>query len=135
MGFNKRRMESERAAAAAKKSRRVGPWAANIRGCPAPGRDLERAPRGPHADAVFADNRRRHPGRHWFLGVRCQACRTVSAVDLRGLDRHPDAAVTSLIPWLSCRSCGARALCRTDAFVVANILVVRMYEGPREILR
>ena len=35
----------------------------------------------------------------------CPACHTVSAIDLRGLDRHPDAAVTSLIPSLSCRSC------------------------------
>ena len=29
--------------------------------------------------------------------------------DLRGLDRHPDAAITSLIPWLSCRSCRPHA--------------------------
>ena len=47
--------------------------------------------------------------RHWFLWVRCSGCRTVSAVDLRGLDRHPDAAVTSLIPLLSCRSCRPHA--------------------------
>jgi hypothetical protein len=25
------------------------------------------------------------------------------------LDRHPDAAITSLIPWLSCRSCRPHA--------------------------
>jgi len=43
--------------------------------------------------------------RHWFLWVRCTACRTFSAVDLRKLDRHPQAAVTGLIPDLSCRSC------------------------------
>ena len=30
---------------------------------------------------------------------------TINAIDLRTLDRHPDAAVTSLIPALSCRSC------------------------------
>ena len=47
--------------------------------------------------------------RHWFLWVRCPACHTVSAVDLRGLDRHPEAAVTSLIPLLSCRSCRPNA--------------------------
>ena len=41
----------------------------------------------------------------WFLWVRCSACRMVSAIDLRALDRHPDAAVTCLIPMLSCRSC------------------------------
>jgi hypothetical protein len=43
--------------------------------------------------------------RHWFLWVRCPACRTTNAIDLRLLDRHPDAAVTSLLPPLSCRSC------------------------------
>ena len=47
--------------------------------------------------------------RHWFLWVRCQACRSTSSVDLRRLDRHPDAAVTSLIPALSCRSCRPNA--------------------------
>ena len=46
---------------------------------------------------------------YWFLWVRCPACHTVSAIDLRGLDRHPDAAVTSLIPALSCRSCRPNA--------------------------
>jgi len=43
--------------------------------------------------------------RYWFLWVRCPACRTTSAIDLRTLDRHRDAAVTSLISALSCRSC------------------------------
>ena len=42
--------------------------------------------------------------RYWFLWVRCPACRTTQALDLRTLDRHRDAAVTSLIPALSCRS-------------------------------
>jgi hypothetical protein len=40
---------------------------------------------------------------YWFLWVRCPACRTINAIDLRTLDRHADAAVTSLIPSLSCR--------------------------------
>jgi phage FluMu protein Com len=31
---------------------------------------------------------------YWFLWVRCPACRTINAIDLRTLDRHPDAAVT-----------------------------------------
>jgi len=39
---------------------------------------------------------------YWFLWVRCPACRTINAIDLRTLDRHNDAAVTSLIPALSC---------------------------------
>jgi hypothetical protein len=42
---------------------------------------------------------------YWFPWVRCPACRTINAIDLRTLDRHRDAAVTSLIPALSCRSC------------------------------
>ena len=47
--------------------------------------------------------------RHWFLWIRCPACRTTNAIDLRTLDRHHDAAITSLIPWLSCRSCRPHA--------------------------
>ncbi len=47
--------------------------------------------------------------RYWFLWVRCPACRTTNAIDLRTLDRHPDAAVSSLIPALSCRSCRPHA--------------------------
>jgi hypothetical protein len=43
--------------------------------------------------------------RYWFLWVQCPACRTINAIDLRALDRHRDAAVTSLIPAPSCRSC------------------------------
>jgi hypothetical protein len=43
--------------------------------------------------------------RYWFLRVRCPGCRTTNVIDLRTLDRHPDAAVTSLILSLSCRSC------------------------------
>jgi len=47
--------------------------------------------------------------RYWFLWIRCPACRTINAIDLRRLDRHRDAAVTSLIPALSCRSCRPNA--------------------------
>jgi hypothetical protein len=46
---------------------------------------------------------------YWFLWVRCPACRTINAIDLRTLDRHQDAAVASLIPTLSCRSCRPNA--------------------------
>jgi hypothetical protein len=42
--------------------------------------------------------------RYWFLWVRCPECRSTSSIDLRTLDRHQDAAVTCLIPSLSCRS-------------------------------
>ena len=47
--------------------------------------------------------------RHWFLWARCPACRCTGDVDLRALDRHPDAAVSSLIPALSCRLCRPHA--------------------------
>lgn len=47
--------------------------------------------------------------RHWFLWVRCPACCSTNAVDLRALDRHRDAVVTGLIPSLSCRSCWPNA--------------------------
>ena len=47
--------------------------------------------------------------RHWLLWVRCPACRTTQSVDLRTLDQHPFAALTSLIPALSCRSCRPHA--------------------------
>jgi hypothetical protein len=43
---------------------------------------------------------------YWFLWVRC---RTTNAIDLRTLDRHRDAALSSLIPALSCRSCRPNA--------------------------
>ena len=47
--------------------------------------------------------------RYWFLWVRCPACRSTQALDLRTLDRHRDTAITSLIPALSCRSCRPNA--------------------------
>ena len=46
---------------------------------------------------------------YWFLWICCPACRTTNAIDLRTLDRHRNAAVTSLIPTLSCRSCQPNA--------------------------
>jgi len=45
----------------------------------------------------------------WKISALGPACRTINAIDLRTLDRHPDAAVTSLIPALSCRSCRPNA--------------------------
>jgi hypothetical protein len=68
-----------------------------------PNRGLERAKRMPMlfsptiGAAITAG--------YWFLWVRCPACRTTNAIDLRALDRRRDAAVTSLIPALSCRLC------------------------------
>jgi hypothetical protein len=73
------------------------------------GRDAERLiaawnelPAPANALAVRADDRRRARG-------YCPACRTTLDIDLRTLDRHRDAAVTSLIPSLSCRSCRPHA--------------------------
>ena len=48
-------------------------------------------------------------GGFWFLWVRCPACRTINAIDLRTLDHHPDAPVSRLIPAHSCRSCRPNA--------------------------
>jgi hypothetical protein len=110
MGFNRRKMEAQRAAAAEKKAAAQHATEARI---------LDDAGR-----LVAAWNERqtkRMPMlfsptigcalkvRHWFLWVRCPACRTTHSVDLRTLDRHPFAALTSLIPALSCRSCRPHA--------------------------
>ena len=106
MGFNRRDMESRRKAAAEKEA------AARRALDPQILEDAERL--------VAAWNERqagRMPSlfsptigaaitaQHYFLWVRCPACRTTSSVDLRTLDWHRDAAVTALIPSLSCRSC------------------------------
>jgi hypothetical protein len=110
MGFNRRNMEDERRRAAEKE-------AANRRATDA--QVLEDAER-----LISAWNERQAKqmptlfsptlgaaitAGYWFLWVRCPACRTTNAIDLRTLDRHRDAAVTSLIPALSCRSCRPNA--------------------------
>jgi hypothetical protein len=46
---------------------------------------------------------------YWFLWLRCPACHITNAIDLRTLDHHRDAAVTSLLSTLSCRSCRPNA--------------------------
>ena len=110
MAFNKRKMEAERAAVAAKEAaarRALGPqiladaeqlvaaWNARQEG---------------HMPMLFSPTiGAAIAARHWWLWVRCPACRTTNAIDLRTLDRHPNAAITSLIPWLSCRSCRPHA--------------------------
>src|ERR1017187_6117920 len=110
MGFNRRKMEVQRAAAAEKKAaaqrateaqiledaeRLIAAWNE---------RQAKRMPMlfSPTIGAAIAT-------RHWHLWVRCPACRTTQSIGLRALDRHPDAAVTSLIPALSCRSCRPNA--------------------------
>jgi hypothetical protein len=72
---------------------------------------------------------------YWFLWVRCPACRTTNAIDLRTLDRHRDAAVTSLIPALSCRSCRPNApfaeLVRLSRISIADEMRVEHTRRPK----
>jgi hypothetical protein len=110
MGFNRRKLEDQRRQAADKEAaerrateaqvledaeRLIAAWN---------GRQALGAPMifSPTIGAAIAAG-------YWFLWVRCPACRTINAIDLRTLDRHHDAAVTSLIPSLSCRSCRPNA--------------------------
>ena len=110
MGFNRRKMEDQRRQAAEKEAatrratdvqvledaeRLIAAWNE---------RQALRAPMifSPTIGAAIEAG-------YWFLWVTCPACRTINAVDLRTLDRHPDAAVSSLIPALSCRSCRPNA--------------------------
>jgi hypothetical protein len=110
MGFNRRKLEDQRREAAEKKAatrratdaqvledaeRLIGAWNE---------RQAKQMPMlfSPTIGAAITAG-------YWFLWVRCPACRTINAIDLRGLDRHPDAAVTSLIAALSCRSCRPNA--------------------------
>jgi hypothetical protein len=110
MGFNRRKMEDERRQVA---DREAAPRRATD------AQVLEDAER--LIDAWNERQAKRMPmlfsptigaaivARYWFLWVRCPACRTINAIDLRTLDRHSDAAVTSLIPPLSCWSCRPNA--------------------------
>ena len=110
MGFNRRKLEYQRREAAEKE-------AANRRATDV--QVLEDAER-----LITAWNERQAKGMpmlfsptigaaitagYWFLWVCCPACRTVNAIGLRTLDRHHDAAGSSLIPALSCRSCRPNA--------------------------
>jgi hypothetical protein len=110
MGFNRRKMQDQRRRATEKETaarratdiqvledaeRLIGAWNE---------RQAQRMPMlfSPTIGAALASH-------YWFLWVRCPACHTIQSIDLRQIDRHPDAAVTSLIPALSCRSCRPNA--------------------------
>jgi hypothetical protein len=110
VGFNRRKMEDQRRQAAEKVAaarratdaqvledaeRLIGAWNE---------RQSKRMPMlfSPTIGAAVT-------ARYWYLWVRCPACRTINAIDLRTLDCHRDAAVTSFIPMLSCRSCRPNA--------------------------
>jgi hypothetical protein len=110
MGFNRRKMEARRAEAAEKEAAARRATEAQI---------LEDA--GRLVGAWNERQEKRMPmlfsptigcalkARHWYLWVRCPACRSTQTVDLRTLDRHPWSALTGLIPALSCRSCRPHA--------------------------
>jgi hypothetical protein len=44
-----------------------------------------------------------------WLSFSCPACGQFGAVDLRSLDRHRGASISSLIPSVSCRHCSPNA--------------------------
>jgi hypothetical protein len=106
MGPNRRAQERERAAArAAEEAKRA---------------EAERKAAAEAQNIVEIWNARQAGGRAlWFyptigaaiaaglpwLAFYCPACRVVGSVDLRTIDRHPNVAISSLIPSLSCRRC------------------------------
>jgi hypothetical protein len=106
MGPNRRAQERERAAArAAEEAKRA---------------EAERKAAAEAQKIVEIWNARQAGGRAlWFyptigaaiaaglpwLTFFCPGCRSFSSVDLRTLDRHPRASISSLIPSLSCRRC------------------------------
>ena len=110
MGFNRRKMEDQRREATEKEAATRRATDAQV---------LEDAERliaawnerqALHAPMIFSPTiGAAIRAGYWFLWVRCPACRTINAIDLRALDRHHDAAVSSLIPALSCRSCQPNA--------------------------
>jgi hypothetical protein len=109
MGFNRRKMEAERKAKAdadAAKRATDAQVLADAEALIAAWNEHQRQAMpmlfAPTIGAAIA-------ARYWFLWVRCPACRTINAIDLRTLNRHRGAAVTSLIPMLSCQSCRPNA--------------------------
>ena len=88
MGFNRRKMEDQRRDAAEKEAATRRATDAQV---------LEDAERLIAASPTIGAAIR---AGYWFLWVRCPACQTINAIDLRTLDRHSE--VTSLIPALSC---------------------------------
>ena len=110
MGFNRRKMDAERKAKAdAEAAARRAADARVLADAESPiaawnQRPATRMPLlfAPTIGAALA-------AWHHFPWVYCPACRTTRDIDLRALDRHRDAAVTSLIPSLSCRSCRPNA--------------------------
>ena len=110
MGFNKRRMESARPAEAVKEAaarRALGPQIIEDLGKLV---ETWNARQAAHMPMLFSPTiEAAITAGYWFLRARCPACRMTGDVDLRTLDWHRGAAVTALIPALSCRSCRPNA--------------------------
>jgi hypothetical protein len=110
MGFNKRKMEDRRRKAAEKEAaarRALGP---QIIEDSVKLIESWNARQAAHMPMLFSPTiEAASTAGYWFLRARCPACRTTGDVDLRRLDWHRGAAVTALIPALSCRSCRPNA--------------------------
>jgi len=134
MGFNRRKMEDQRRQVAEKEAAARRATDAQVL------EDAERlikAWNGRQAKRMFSPTiGAAVTAGYWFLWVRCPACRTTNVIDLRTLDRHRDAAVTSLIPALSCRSCRPNApfaeLVRLSRTSIANEMRI---EHTRRVMR
>jgi hypothetical protein len=110
MGRNNRRIEGERKAAAAKEAAARRELGSQILDDARRLVETWNARQAAHMPMLFSPTiGAAVAAGYWFLWVQCPACRTTSAVDLRTLDRHPEATVTSLIPALSCRGCRPNA--------------------------
>jgi hypothetical protein len=106
MGFNKRRMERERAAALraeeGKLQRELGIDIVQAQRLVAIWNSRAKRKARPSfyptlETAIIA-------GTPWLSFV-CPACQVVGEVDLRTLDRHPAMSIGGLIPKLSCQRC------------------------------
>jgi hypothetical protein len=110
MGPNRRAQERERAAALAAEAKKRA--------------DAERKAIAEAQKIVAIWNARQAGGRAlWFyptigaaiaaglpwLSFSCPACGQFGSVDLRTLDRHQGAAISSVIPSVSCRRCSPNA--------------------------
>jgi hypothetical protein len=103
MGFNRRDMESRREAAAEKEAaarRALDPQILEDAERLVAAWNERQAGRMP---SLFSPTIGAITAQHYFLWVRCPACRTTSSVDLRTLDWHRDGqlssvAVVSILP-------------------------------------
>src|SRR5215471_6528315 len=108
MGFNRRKMEDQRRDAAGKEAASRRATDAQVL------QDAERLIAAwtnarPNGCRCCSRQQSALPSQRAIGSCGCAArlAERSNAIDLRGLDRHPYAAVSSLIPALSCRSCRA----------------------------